>query len=209
MNEKVKLALILAAFASVACVSLAVVSGVTGPIRAEREEAATAAALKVIFPGAESFEEVRGSIPLWSSSTEVAVRVARVQIARAWLARIGDGIVGMVVEASGPSYNGRLALMAGIGNDRTIREVVIKDNRDTPGFGQKASSPDTMVGAAKQHSYLGQFTGKSVTDRYKAKADVDAISGSTITSRSIATILKGAGESAARYLETLARGGGK
>jgi electron transport complex protein RnfG len=61
---------------------------------------------------------------------------------------------------------------------------------DTPGFGQKAKEP----------AFYSQFTGKSANDPFEVKGDVQVISGATITSRGVASILKYASFVAGEYL---------
>ena len=87
-------------------------------------------------------------------------------------------------------------MLVGIRSDKTITSIQFLSLTDTPGFGQKALEP----------AFKDQFNGKSANDEFAIGADVDAISGSTITTKGVITIIKNA---VANGLKVIENGGTK
>ncbi|MDL2229854.1 FMN-binding protein [Treponema sp. OttesenSCG-928-L16] len=196
MKEMFKLGIILALYATAACVGLAFVYSGTQRTIAEREQADLEMALKELFPGADRFEDISGTIP----STDGAVSFSSQYSA------FKDGRVqGVAVRASAGSYGGPIIVLAGVGADGKISGVKILENPDTPGLGANASLPTYYVDRAKGTTFYGQFSGKSVGDPFEAKNDVAAITASTITSRAVSLAVKVSGEAAYAWLS--AQGG--
>ncbi|MDR0668790.1 MAG: RnfABCDGE type electron transport complex subunit G [Treponema sp.] len=184
MNEKepgaVKLGLTLAVFAVAACVMLAFVYAGTEDIIEANQQKDTEEALKELFPGAGSPREITGI-----QSPDPAVTIER-----QYEVPQGGEIAGVALQVSRSSYGGPIKLLVGVSADSTITGVKILEHKDTPGLGANAASP----------SYTGQFTGKRVADPFKVKADVEAITAATITSRAVADAVRAAGQAAAAYL---------
>lgn len=197
-KEILLLGLTLALFAAGACAALAVVYTVTGPAIAGHEAKNLQASLSDIFPEAESFESLDGQLV----SKDPAVSVVG-----AWKATKGDAVLGVAVKAVGKSYGGDAVMLVGVKTDRTLAGVRILTLSDTPGLGANATSPTYFVDKSSKTTFPGQFTGKAVSDAFEVKADVVAITASTITSRALAVIAKSAGESGSSWLESSAAGG--
>jgi electron transport complex protein RnfG len=178
MKEMCKLGAALAVYSVVACVLLAVVDGKTSPIIAEVKAAAVQASLKQIYADADNFVAV-------DNIDQKAVN--GVDIETVYLAQKNGATIGAVVQASGPTYD-RATMLIGVGTDRKIVDVKFMSISDTPGFGQKAPG-----------FYEGKFVGKSIDDAFVLHEDVDAISGSTITSRGVTGIVKNAATVAGTY----------
>ena len=178
-----KLGLILAVFAAAACVMLAFVYTGTASIIARRQQADLEAALKDIFPDADSFELAKG----------IESPDASVTIDDAYMAIRGGKPVGAALRLTRASYGGPIKIMAGVSIDGTITGVKIMEHSDTPGLGANAASPQYFVDKAKEITFYGQFAGKSVNDPFEVKNDVTAITASTITSRAVASTVKAAG----------------
>jgi electron transport complex protein RnfG len=181
----IRLGLSLALFAAAACVVLAFVHLGTKDIieRNQKEELETA--LRGIFPGADRFSPVAGKLESPDSS---------VNFEEAYEVRQGPELIGAALRVSRGSYGGPLKALVGVKTGGTIAGVRILEHKDTPGLGAKASSP----------SFTGQFDGKSVKDPFEVagdRADVEAITASTITSRAVAGAVRAAGQAAAEYLE--------
>ena len=191
-----KLGCTLAAYAAVACVMLAFVYAGTSKIIAIRTEADQQAALKEVFPDADSFEPVQG----------VASPDPSVSISTAYIAKRSGTTAGMALKLSRASYSGPIVLMAGVSADKRITGVKIMEHSDTPGLGANAASPSYFVDRAKGITFYGQFTGKNTADPFLVKGDVTAITAATITSTAVASAVKAAGQSAAAWL---AAGGSK
>jgi electron transport complex protein RnfG len=187
-----KLGVILAVYAAVACVMLAFVYAGTSKIIASRVEADQNAALKEIFPDADSFEPVEG----------VASPDPSISIESAYVAKRGGTTAGMALKLSRASYSGSILLLAGVGVDKRITGVKIMEHSDTPGLGANAASPSYFVDRANGITFYGQFAGKSVDDPFTVKGDVVAITASTITSRAVTAAVKAAGQAATEWLST-------
>ncbi len=188
----VKLGCILAVYAAVACVMLAFVYAGTSKIIAIRVEADQQAALKEIFPDADSFEPVENV-----TSPDLSV-----SIINAYAAKRNGTVVGMALKLSRASYAGPIVLLAGVSVDKRVTGVKIMEHSDTPGLGANAASPSYFVDRAKGITFYGQFAGKSVADRFMVKDDVAAITASTITSRAVTQAVKAAGQAAVSWLST-------
>jgi electron transport complex protein RnfG len=195
MKDIVKMAVALALFAVAACVALAFVYDATSKTIAERQEAGVQASLRELFPAADSFDDISGSI---------ASGNAQVSFGAEYVAKKDGAVLGAVVSASGAGFNDTLGALVGIGADGTIAGVRIIVNTDTPGLGANASSPAYFVDKpAKTKTFYGQFAGMSVTGSIKVQKDggeVVAITAATITSRAAALLAETAAEAAAAWL---------
>jgi electron transport complex protein RnfG len=178
------LGLTLALFAAAACVVLAFVHLGTKDIIDKNQKGELETALRGIFPGADLFPPLAGKLESPDSS---------VSFEEAYEVRRGGELVGAALRVSRGSYGGPLKALVGVKAGGLIAGVRILEHKDTPGLGAKASSP----------SFTGQFEGKNVNDPFEVagdKADVDAITASTITSRAVAGAVRAAGQAAAAYL---------
>lgn len=192
MKNMLKLGLVLACFATAACVALALVYAVTERVIAERSQADLEAALKELFPRADGFTEITGAIDSPQSTVTFGSQYA---------IRQGDTLLGAAIQASGPSYGGLITVLAGIGVDGKISGVKILEHQDTPGLGANAASASYFVDKAAKITFYGQFAGKSVNDPFEAKGDVAAVTASTITSRAVSSVVKASGTAAAGWLD--------
>ncbi|HOT62062.1 MAG TPA: FMN-binding protein [Treponemataceae bacterium] len=180
MKTMIKLSFVLAAYAVVACVGLAFVYIATAPRIAAAAEAETKGALRAIFPAASDFDEVTG---------QVAAADESVSIDRAYVARDGDAVLGMVLQATGATYK-TSTILVGVDMSRRLLPLVFVANTDTPGLGTKTA----------EEPFVGQFSSKSIDDPFKVGSDVAAISGATISSKGVASIVQLAGYAAGDYL---------
>lgn len=190
-----RLALILAAFASAACVGLSFVYTATEAQIKENQGKQLAESLKDLFPTADDFREVTSELqPLTNGAT----------LSNGYVATSAGAVVGVAVRASGPSYSGPVAILTGLGPDRRIAGVRVLASTDTPGLGLNAMNPTYYVNRAKKITFPGQFTGKPTGDAFVVKQDVDAISASTITSRAITGVVKASADSGQAWLDKAA-----
>ena len=182
MKEMIKLALVLAIFASVACVLLAFVNNATLPaIQAVKNQALTAG-LKEIYSDATDFVKPEN----FSPETLQGISIEQLYIAKA-----GDKVLGAVVQATGPTYD-KATVLIGVLPNRTISGIKILSISDTSGFGQNALKPE----------FYTQFAGKSIDDKFSAHEDIDGLSGATITRQGIGNILRVSTQEAIKYLDT-------
>jgi electron transport complex protein RnfG len=185
-----KLGVILMIYAAAACVGLAFVYSATAEIIARRQQQDLEAALKELFPEADGFEDITGTIP---GPPGGVTFIGQYEI------RQGEAVIGAAIRASGGSYGGPIVILTGIGADGRISGVKIMEHQDTPGLGANAASPSYYVDKAAGRTFYGQFAGKSVTDPFEVKGDVAAISAATVTSRAVSSVVKACGEAAAAW----------
>ncbi|GHV18063.1 electron transport complex subunit G [Spirochaetia bacterium] len=191
-----KLGVVLALFATAACVGLAFVYTATAETIAVRSQADLEAALKELFPSADGFTDITGAI---ASPESTVLFDSEYEIRR------GDELLGAAIQATGPSYGGPITVLVGTGTDGKISGAKILEHQDTPGLGANAASAGYFVNKAAGLTFYGQFAGKSVTDPFEAKNDVVAITASTITSRAVSLVVKTSGAAAIEWLN--AQGG--
>ena len=184
-----KLGVVMALYATVACVGLAFVYEGTMKVIEQRQQDDLDAALKELFHNADSFDPIDNI-----RSPDPAVTIEE---GGAFVARTNGGeIVGAALRVSRASYNGAIKTLVGVGVDGKISGVKILENNDTPGLGANAASSTYYIDRSKGIHFYDQFTGKSVSDPFEPKQDVVAITAATITSRAVAAEVKAAGEAA-------------
>jgi electron transport complex protein RnfG len=196
MKAMLKLGITLALFAAAACVGLAFVYSGTKTIIDERQKADQAAALKTLFPGADSFEE----IPIASLNSSDA----SVSFSAAYGALQAGRPVGAALQTSRASYGGQIKILVGLGADGVITGIKILEHTDTPGLGANAASESYYIDRPRGIHFYDQFAGKSVRDPFVVKEDVAAITAATVTSQAVSVSVKAAGEAAAAWLASRA-----
>ncbi|MDR1986587.1 MAG: FMN-binding protein [Treponema sp.] len=191
MKGMLKLGIVLALYATAACVGLAFVYSATSETIAVRQQADLEAALRELFPEGDDFTEITGTIgslnPAVTFETQYAVRK-------------GTALMGAAIQASAASYGGILKVLVGVGADGRISRVKILEHQDTPGLGANAASPTYYVDKGKKITFYGQFSGKPVEDPFTVKEDVAAVTASTITSRAVTAAVKASGDAALAWL---------
>ena len=90
----------------------------------------------------------------------------------------GENVTGVaVVGSSENGYSGLVKIMVGFNPDHTIRNIVVLEQKETPGLGTKM----------KEDKFLRQFRGKDPSSFNMVVAkdggEVDALTGATITTR--------------------------
>jgi electron transport complex protein RnfG len=185
-----RLGFILAVFAAAACVMLAFVYTGTDEIIARRQQADLEAALKELFPDADSFREV----------SDITSPDPSVTIESGYAVIKSGKVTGAVLRLSRASYGGLIKILAGVSIDGSIAGVKIMEHSDTPGLGANAASPSYYVDRARGITFYGQFTGKKARDPFEVPNDIAAITASTITSKAVAAAVKAAGLGAMEWL---------
>ncbi|MCR5495457.1 MAG: FMN-binding protein [Treponema sp.] len=181
MNETFKLGFSLALYALVSCTVLAMVNNFTSPKIANNQIEKVNNAMKDFFPEegvtAETLSEFHGK----SYGTS---KIEKIILAK----NITDGqIVGGAVQVSGPTYDTGTILL-GMQKDGIIRGLKFLKLTDSPGFGLKANDPTYKLENGK--TFYQQFEGKNANDGFEAGKNFDAISGATITSNGIASLME-------------------
>jgi electron transport complex protein RnfG len=99
----------------------------------------------------------------------------------------GNEVAGWVVKAGGQGYADKLELLVGVDADvQKITGLFVLEQKETPGLGNKIIEPQ----------WRGQFTGKATDSQLQVvkghgedPATIDAITGATISSRSVTAIV--------------------
>ena len=185
-----KLGLILAIFATAACIMLAFVYAGTKTIIDQRQKEELIAAENELFPGVGiTFEEIKN---IGSPDPAVTIMLAHAAL------KNGE-IVGAVLELSRASYSGPIMTMVGVNTDGFITGVKILEHSDTVGFGANAASSSYFVDREKGLTFYGQFAGKHVSHPFRVKDDIIAITASTITSNAVSSSVKAAALAASAW----------
>ena len=162
----------LTVIAVVAAGALALVSAVTAEPIAQAQKAKKEAAVKAVLPAFERIEE--------TTIDGVPATIAY---------NAEDQMVGMAVESgSEKGFGGHLGVMVGLDTEGNITGYRVLETAETPGLGAKA-------GEWFQQGNKGDIIGTCPSTPLKVKKDggqVDAISGSTITSRAFCEAINNA-----------------
>jgi electron transport complex protein RnfG len=150
----IKLGLVLALFATAACVMLAFVYSGTQNIIAQHRAEDLEKALTDLFHEADLFLELDVI-----ESPDKAVTIEKV-----YKAMKGDTIEGLALILSRASYSGSIKTMVGVSSGGHITGVKILEHSDTPGLGANAASSKYFVDKANGITFYGQFAGKKVND---------------------------------------------
>jgi len=197
MKNMLKLGLIMAVYATLACVALAFVYTGTQKVIAERQTADLEAALKELFPDADGFKEITDTLKNGDPSVAFKNGYA--------VTRNGE-IIGVAVRSVGASYGGPITVLIGVDTENRISGVKVTENKDTPGLGANAANPTYFVDRKEKKTFTDQFKHKALGDAFEVKGDVIAITASTITSKAVANLVKVTGRVAAEWLSAQKEG---
>lgn len=174
----IKLGLILCAYAVVACAMLALVNNFTAPKITENQTKKVSAAMQEFFPESGlSFETINDFTP---------PVVGAITVDEMYVAKRGNEIVGGAAQVTGPTYD-QGTILIGIKNDGTVTGLKFLKLTDSPGFGLKANDATFKLPNGK--TFYGQFEGKNAKDGFVAGQNFDAISGATITSEAVSSLI--------------------
>ena len=174
----IKLGLILCAYAVVACAMLALVNNFTAPKIVENQTKKVSAAMQKFFPESGlTFETINDFTP---------PVVGAITVDEMYVAKRGNEIVGGAAQVTGPTYD-QGTILIGIKNDGTVTGLKFLKLTDSPGFGLKANDATFKLPNGK--TFYGQFEGKNAKDGFVAGQNFDAISGATITSEAVSSLI--------------------
>lgn len=181
----IKDAFILFAITVISGLILGGVHELTKDVIAKSSNSAYMEAYKAVFPDAAEFkEDDKLTEALKKTNEELPTKdYGNVGLDQALQAIDKDGtILGYLITShSNDSYDGLVKILVGVKEDKTLTGIEILELNDTPGLGQRAEEPE----------FKGQYAGKSgesltVTKSGNAgDAEINAISGATITSRAV------------------------
>jgi len=161
MKEFLRPAIVLVVICLVAAAVLAPVHDLTAKVIEERQQAEFKEALSEFFPEVANYEQQE-------------IEEGRM----ATLVYDGSGNkLGIVAEAVAQGFGGPIIYNLYVDNEGTIIGLRIIEHLETPGLGSRITEPE----------YQDQVIGKNFDDPIALGEDVDALSGSTITSRAITT----------------------
>ena len=174
----IKLGLVLCAYAVAACAMLAVVNNFTAPKIAQNQERKVSQAMAEFFPDAGlTFETVNDFTP---------PVVGAITVDEMYVAKRGNEIVGGAAQVSGPTYD-QGTILIGIKTDGTVTGLKFLKLTDSPGFGLKAN--DSTFKLPNGKTFYGQFEGKNAKEGFVSSQYFDAISGATITSVAVSSLI--------------------
>ncbi len=177
MNKILKNTLILTAITLVAGLGLGLVYEVTKAPIAQAQETAKKEAWQKVFPEADinDFEQIE----IDQAAADQALSDMGVNGTVDEACTVGD--LGYVVTATDKNgFGGSIQVTVGITSDGAVNGVSILSINETAGLGMKAT----------ESSFYGQYEGKQ-TEKFVVSKDggdgepIDALSGATITSRSV------------------------
>lgn len=189
MSEGAKLSIRLFIVTAIAALALGITHAVTEePIRLQNEQVSLEAR-KAVLPDAQEFVQV----DLSEYKDEYP------NVVEAYQGKSGDETVGYVFRVVSKGYGGDVELYVGIDvNENKIESVNIISHNETPGLGAKAAGLD----------FLSQYSGKPVDGpltvvrgRATQDAQVEAITGATITSKAVTEGVNSAVELYGRVLK--------
>jgi electron transport complex protein RnfG len=160
MKEMVRYGFILALICTVAAGLLASVNSLTKMRIMQQAQAEEEASLKGVIPEGEYFEPVK-------SGEEIIYYKAFDK---------GGNLAGIAFKASGKGYSSTIETMVGMKKDGTITAIKVLSQNETPGLGARIAEP----------SFIGQFANKNIT----RLAEVQAITGATISSKAVIDSVK-------------------
>lgn len=174
----VRLGLVLTVYAVMCCSVLALVNVFTAPKIKQNQERKVSEAMKEFFPDSGlTFETVED----YKAPVVGAVTVDEIYVAKK------DGqIVGGAAQVTGPTYD-QGSILVGMRTDGTVAGLKFLKLTDSPGFGLKANDPTFRLPNGK--TFYGQFEGKNARESFEAGKNFDAISGATITSVAVSSLI--------------------
>ncbi len=173
MRETIKLGLILLVFSLVSAGVLGFVNSITDPIITEREAEEARKAYQSLLPEATDFEEVTGDeFAKYKANFSKLVKIVKA---------LNNGeTIGYLLTTNGGGYGGDITVVTAIvGED--VKAITILKHKETPQIGTKVESKD----------FQAQYSGKKIGEPIGVKKenpganDIQAISGSTVSSRGV------------------------
>ena len=142
---------------------LAGVNGITAPIIAELNAAATQEAISAVLPGGFDSE-----ITDYADASGI-------------VSKVYQGENGYALDVGPGGFDNTITMMVGIDNEGKVLGISVVSHTETAGLGAVADA-DTPKGIAFREQFVGTSGSVSVT---KDGGMMDAITGATITSRAI------------------------
>ncbi|MFH1654889.1 MAG: RnfABCDGE type electron transport complex subunit G [Pseudomonadota bacterium] len=183
MPDYFKFPFVLILVCVIAALSLAGIYTLTSPHKEAMEADQITSSLKVVFPEASEFKEIK------SPETDFAYRLAK---------NSTGNVIGYVVDGSAIGYSSVIRVMVGLDEKFAVQGIKVISQKETPGLGDKieeVKSSKTIFGmifgknpdeAGLKPWFQTQFVG--LTAPVKVDKDggrVESITGATISSRAV------------------------
>lgn len=188
MPKFLKDALILCVITVTAGLLLGLVYEVTKDARAEQEVRKQKEACEAVLAEADTFEEADyDAAGAEAYISQAGISSAEVTVDAVMAAKDSAGaVMGYVITVTPTEgYGGDIQFTVGILKDGTVRGVSILSIGETPGLGMKAKEADFLEQFSdiktKKFAYTKTGKGKPAEE----KAEIDAISGATITTKAM------------------------
>ena len=181
MNKILKLTFVLFLICAIVAGVLGAVDLITRDVIREYQTAKSNAAKAAVLPvSVPEGEELYRELDMKELGIPTTLNVNGQKIKVLSVSEAGDGS-GYVVETEFSGAQGTIVMMVGVNHDLRCTGISITQHSETSGLGANAASV-AEVGV----NFRAQFIG---VDRYvqlkKAGGEIDALSGATITSRSV------------------------
>ena len=159
----IRLAGILLLITAIVALALACVNKVTAPIIAQLNAEKTQKAIETVLPGGYDEE-----ITDYTDATGLVSKVYK-------------GANGYALEVKPSGFDNTITMMVGVDFEGKVRGISVVSHTETAGLGAVAAAK-TSAGEAFRSQFVGQSGAVQVS---KDGGNMDAITGATITSRSI------------------------
>ena len=170
MNNSIRMILVLVIVGLVSGGVLVTVYNYASPLIEENKKKELNEALGKVLPGAARYEkEEKDGIEIYKGLDA------------------NNKVIGYAFEAEGHGYQGVIKIMAGIDTDlKTLKGIEVLESSETPGLGAEITH-EPFEKQFRELSVLPEitFTKGKVTQ----KNEIQAITGATISTRSVVTIL--------------------
>lgn len=164
MKESLRLGVILFLITGICVGLLGVVNQITLPIIEANSLKTEQKSMEQLLSGAEFTPVEVISDPL---------------VKKVFIAKASSEVVGYIVNVEPKGYGGAIGLLVGIDQNNVIKGVKILSHSETPGFGANADKPAFI------EQYMGKEVPLKVTKANPKENEIQAVTGSTITSTAI------------------------
>lgn len=165
--------LVLTAIAIVAAAALATLNAVTAEPVAKAQKAKVEKAIRTVMPAFDRLED----------------QTIDDHICHVGYNAAGECVGAAIESSSDNGFGGKLTLMVGFDNDGSVSGYQILETHETPGLGAKA---DMWFQQGNKGNIIGRKPSEATLAVSKDGGNVDAITGSTITSRAFLGIVNDA-----------------
>ena len=163
------------------CLVVAALLGGVNAVTADRIAAInlanTEASLKAVAPAANEF----AALELTDKMT-AAASANGAKLTEAYEVKVGGENAGYAFKVVASGSQGNIEMIVGVDADNAVTGVSIVSNKETSGIGSKVMDNNALPSGT---GVLDQFIGMAGAGSLKVGANVDAISGATVSSKGV------------------------